>query len=347
MNKPFRIKRLLGIIVVSVLLLLMALAGYWGYRLVYASNFEPKETVYIYIDENKDFDNLCRQLADSANCQHIQSFRQLAEILDYPSAMWTGRYAVKGGMNNRMLLNNLRRGQQEATRVTFNNIRILDDLAARLDEQLMFDQTDLLSLLNDPAYCDSLGFTTETVKAMFIPNTYEVYWNISADRFMQRMKKEYDAFWTEQRQNSAKSIGLTPLDVSILASIVEEETAVADEYPIVAGLYVNRLHRGMLLQADPTVKYAVGDFTLRRVLYVHLEVDSPYNTYIYAGLPPAPIRIPTIRGLESVLNYTKHNYLYMVAKEDFSGRHNFAVSLAEHNRNADRYRAELNRRNIR
>jgi UPF0755 protein len=182
---------------------------------------------------------------------------------------------------------------------------------------------------------------------MFIPNTYEVYWNISAEKLIERMKREYDAFWTEERRNQAQKARLTPLDVSILASIIEEESAMTDEYPTIAGLYINRLHRGIPLQADPTVKYALGDFAIQRILYEHLQIDSPYNTYLYTGLPPAPLRIPSLKGLESVLNYLKHNYLYMCAKEDFSGRHNFAVTLSEHNRNADRYRAELNRRGIR
>lgn len=343
-------KRSLWTIIIIIFLALFVVAGgigYWGYRTVMKPNFQPGKTTYVYVDDRKDFDQLCWQLTDSANVVDLGSFIWLAKRLEYPDAMRTGRYVVTPGMNNMDLLNNLRRGQQVATRVTFNNIRFLDDLARRLDDQLMLTADDLLTRLTDATYCDSLGFNTETVKAMFIPNTYEVYWNISADGFLARMKREYDAFWTDQRLEKAKKIGLSPVEVSILASIVEEETAVADEYPIVAGLYINRLHRGMLLQADPTVKYAVGDFMLQRVLYKHLETDSPYNTYIYAGLPPGPLRIPTIRGLDGVLNYTKHNYLYMVAKEDFSGRHNFATTLTEHNRNAERYRAELNRRNIR
>lgn len=346
MNKKKLSKRTIITGVLSVLILLLAGAGGWGYFLTTVPNFMPKETVYVYVDSYKDFDDLCRQLKDSANCRSISSFKRLAGMIGYQENMKTGRYAVTSGMNNWNLLKALRRGHQSASRVTFNNIRQKSDLADRLDEQLMLNKEDLLSLMNDSAYCDSLGFTTETVNALFIPNTYEVYWNIPADKLIKRMKKEYDTFWTPERQGKAKEIGLSPVEVSILASIVEEETAASDEYPIVAGLYINRLHRGIPLQADPTVKFAVGDFSLKRILFEHLEIDSPYNTYKYAGLPPGPLRIPTIRGLDGVLNYMKHNYLYMCAKEDFSGRHNFAATLAEHSRNANRYRAELNRRNI-
>lgn len=347
MNKKKQSKRNIIAGILLFFVLLIAGVGVWGYRLAWAPNFMPQETVYIYIGKDKSFTDLCWQLQDSAGCSRIGSFKQLAGMLKYQANIRTGRYAVSPGMSNLQLLNDLRRGHQVATRLTFNNIRFKEDLAERLDEQLMLDKDELLSLLNDSAYCDSLGFTTETITSLFIPNTYEVYWNIPADKLMQRMKREYIAFWTDVRLEKAKAIGLTPAEVATLASIVEEETAASDEYPIVAGLYLNRLHRGIPLQADPTVKFAVGDFTLQRILFEHLEVDSPYNTYKYAGLPPGPLRIPTIKGMDSVLNYMKHNYLYMCAKEDFSGRHNFAATLAEHNRNANRYRAELNRRKIR
>jgi len=347
MAKTIRKWLLISLIILGILILVGGGIAFYGYRMVLAPNFQLQQTTYIYIDNSTDFDGVFQQVKDSTGVIHSGSFKQLAELLKYPSSIRTGRYAVEPGMNNLTLLNNLRRGQQTATRITFNNIRFLEDLAERLDEQLMFDKYDLLQLLTDPEYCDSLGFTTETIPALFIPNTYEVYWNITPERFIQRMKREYDTFWNEERLNKAQAIGLTPIQVSTLASIVEEETAAGEEYPVVAGLYINRLHRGMPLQADPTVKFAAGDFTLQRILFKHLEIDSPYNTYIYGGLPPGPIRIPTIKGLDAVLNYTKHNYLYMTAKEDFSGRHNFAVTLAEHNRNANRYRAELNRRNIR
>jgi UPF0755 protein len=326
---------------------LLAGAGFWGYRSFYASGFTNKKVVYVYIDDSKDFANLCRRLIDSAGMTHPKHFRLLAGILKYPENMKTGRYAVDPGMCYWTLLNNLRRGQQTATRITFNNIRLVEDLAERLDEQLMLRKEELLRKLNNPDYCCSMGFTIETIGALFIPDTYEIYWNISAENFLQRMKREYDAFWTNERKKKAADISLTPNEISILASIVEEETAVPDEYPVVAGLYLNRLKQGIPLQADPTVKFAVGNFALQRILFEHLEVDSPYNTYKYTGLPPGLLKLPSRRGLDAVLNYTKHRFIYMCAKDDFSGRHDFAVTLTEHNRNANRYRAELNRRNIR
>lgn len=335
------------LIIFSVLIIIGGALSYYVYNILYGESYKVKETTYLYIDDKTDFDQLCQQLSGVASPNTLKYFKTLANYLKYPENMRTGKYAVADGMSQMQLINILRRGQQTSVRLTFNNIRLKQDLAERLGEQLMIDEQSILTLLNDSAYCDSLGFTTETINAMFIPNTYEVYWNISADRLFQRMKKEYDTFWTDERKNKAKAIGLTPIEVSILASIVEEETAAPDEYPIVAGLYINRLNKGIPLQADPTVKFAIGDFSLQRILYEHLEIDSPYNTYKYAGLPPGPLRTPSIRGIDAVLNHTVHKYLYMCAKEDFSGRHNFAITLAEHNRNAERYRAELNRRKIR
>lgn len=343
-NKIFS-KRLCWTLLITLIVGLI-LGGVALYRLVWAPNFHPKETVYLYIDQKKDYASLCQQLTDSAACAHLGGFKWLSSWLKYPEHMRTGRYAVEPGMSNWALLTNLRRGLQSATRVTFTNIRLKSDLAERLDEQLMLGKEELLALLNDSAYCDSLGFTPTTIPCLFLPNTYECYWNLSAEQLMRRMKREYEAFWTAERKRLAEEIGLTPIEVSILASIVEEETAASDEYPVVAGLYLNRLRKGIPLQADPTVKFAVGDFSLRRILFAHLEVDSPYNTYKHTGLPPGPLRIPSLRGLNSVLHYTHHTYLYMCAKEDFSGRHNFAATLAEHNRNADRYRAALNKRRI-
>jgi UPF0755 protein len=325
---------------------LFAILVIGGIGLFFLPNFAPSKARSVYIDSNKDFFSLCRQLKDSAGCLNLQSFIQIARWMDYPENMKTGHYLVTPGMSNRHLLNNLQRGHQAPVRITIRNLRMKEDLAGLLDKQLMLDGNELLACLDDETYCRSLGFTPLTIPALFIPNTYELYWNISVEKLLQRMKREYDAFWTVERRNKAGQIGITPVETAIIASIVEEESARVEEYPVIAGLYINRLHRGILLQADPTVKYAVGNFALQRILSEHLRIDSPYNTYLYEGLPPGPLRIPTITALDAVLNYTKHNYLYMCASDDFSGRHNFAVTLADHNRNADRYRAELNRRGI-
>lgn len=345
MNKRFSLHHWLWLTGMALSLILLA-CGFWCYRTIWSSNFHIAKPVYIYIDEQKDWNKLCQQLCDSAGCLHINNFKILAGWMHYTDHLRTGRYEVRPGMSNIELIRALRSGQQSAIRFTFNSMRTIEEFAEKADQQLMLDGNQILHYLNDSLWCDSIGFDNQTIIAMLIPNTYELYWNISPEAFMQRMKKEYDAFWNESRRAKATEIGLTPIEVSTLASIVEEESAVVDEYPIIAGLYINRLKRGMPLQADPTVKYASGNFALQRILNIHLEIDSPYNTYKHEGLPPGPIRIPSTQGLNAVLNYRQHNYLYMCAKEDFSGRHNFAATLSEHNRNADRYRAELNKRKI-
>ena len=331
-------KILLGIFF-AVLITITAGGGYL-YKMFFFPFFDVKETVYIYIGEQKDFNELLLQLQSVGKIKNIALFKQLANSTDYPSKMKTGRYAITPEINCKDLLQNLSRGNQTPCKLTFNNIRLKEDLAKSISSQLMFNHYDLLQRICDSTVCASFGFDVHTIGSMFIPNTYDIYWNISVDRFLERMKKEYDRFWTNDRLEKARQISLFPVQISILASIVEEETILYSEYPIVAGLYINRLKKGMLLQADPTVKYALGDFSLKRILNIHLEIESPYNTYLNSGLPPGPIRIPSVRGIDAVLNHTKHNYLNMCAKEDFSGRHNFAVTLSEHNRNANKYRTE-------
>ena len=222
----------------------------------------------------------------------------------------------------------------------------MEKLAGSISSRLMLDSATIVSALKDSVFCKQQGYTTQTIACLFIPNTYQVYWDMNIDEFFARMQKEHKRFWNDERIEKAKRTGLTPEQVSTLASIVDEETAKNDEKPMIAGLYINRLKKDMLLQADPTVKFACGDFGLRRILNKHLTVDSPYNTYKYIGLPPGPIRIPSITGIESVLNHTNHDYLYMCAKEDFSGYHNFAKTMSGHLQNAQRYQRELNRRNI-
>jgi UPF0755 protein len=273
-------------------------------------------------------------------------FRLLAERMNYPNMVRSGRYAIRNGMTMLDVIRLLRSGNQEPIRLTFNNVRTRETLAGRLSEPLMLDSLSLLNAFNDVAVAENFGFNEDTFLAMFIPNTYEVFWNISVENLLTRMKREYDIFWSENRRNRAAAIGLSPLEVSILASIVEEECTFADEYAKVAGLYLNRLRRGMRLEADPTVKFALGDFELRRILFRHLEIDSPFNTYRNAGLPPGPIRVPSIQAIEATLSPGQHNYIFMCAKDDFSGRHAFAVTHAEHARNAARYHRALNERRI-
>lgn len=316
------------------------------YQLFFSQPFQISETGYIYIDRDDNIDSVYNQIIKVGNPRSMKGFKIIAEQKGYDKNIKTGRYAIKPTDNMRYLHRRLSLGYQTPVNLTIGSVRTMDRIARNASRQLMIDSTEIIGLLNDTAYLNTIGYTTQTIPALFIPNTYEVYWNISAEDFMKRMIKEHKVFWNEERIKKAKSIGLTPEEVATLASIVEEETAVNAEKPVVAGLYINRLKRGMLLQADPTIKFSLQDFGLKRILFKHLEVNSPYNTYKHTGLPPGPIRIPSIQGLESVLNHAHHNYLYMCAKEDFSGTHNFAVTSAQHAANARRYQQALNRRNI-
>lgn len=329
----------------GILSLVLLAAAIYLYRLIFAP-FLPEETIFIYIDEEKDYEEVVGQLDEKAGLPSGKIFRLLAERMHYPNNVKSGRYAIDPGMTMPDVIRLLRSGNQAAVKLTFNNIRTSEDLAGRLAQQLMVDSLTLLQSLRDPLVAENYGFSPENFVAMFIPNTYEVYWSTNVEGLLMRMKKEYERFWNDTRRKKAGKLNLTPEEVSTLASIVEEEATYTDEYPIVAGLYLNRLKRGMRLEADPTVKFSVGDFSLRRILYSHLEVESPYNTYKRAGLPPGPIRIPSIAAIEATLSPGQHDYLFMCAKDDLSGRHNFAVTHAEHARNAARYQRALNQRGI-
>ena len=337
-------KRIFIWIASITLLLIVAIAAFL-YSLVFKP-IELTEEVYIYIDEERDYETVVDQLKEKVELPNEDVFRLLADRMNYPNMVKTGRYAIEDGMTMPDLIRALRSGSQVPINLTFNNIRTMENLAGRLSSQLMVDSVSILNVLNDTSVAASYGFNEQTFGAMFIPNTYEVYWDSSIKSLINRMKKEYDSFWNTERRAQAEKIGLTPLEVTTLASIVEEEATYADEYPIVAGLYINRLNRGMRLEADPTVKFAVGDATLRRILFKHLEVESPYNTYKIDGLPPGPIRIPSTSAINATLSPAQHNYIFMCAKDDLSGRHNFAVTHAEHARNARAYQKALNERGI-
>lgn len=340
-----RIKRRYYII--AVVICLMAAAGVWAYYYFFSTFSKSSEVAYVYIDSNDNADSVYNKLGTIAQPHSLSAFRMLAGHYDYGQHLRTGRYAISPTSNTIDVFRQLRNGQQEPIMLTVPEVRTLDRMAATLGQRLMEDSTAIANALNDSVLLSQLGYNTRTIPELFIPNTYEVYWNISVESLLQRLKREHDAFWNDSRRQKAEALHLTPVEVATLASIVDEETANNAEKPLIAGLYLNRLERGMLLQADPTVKFALGDFTLRRILNRHLEVDNPYNTYKYAGLPPGPIRVPSVVGIDAVLNYTRHDYLYMCAKEDFSGTHNFARTLQEHQQNAARYARALNERGIR
>ncbi len=302
---------------------------------------EEERYVYIYPDHTS---NDVGQLLRQQGVRSMASYNLLCKVLGYK--VRPGRYRIGRGDNMLSLFRRLRNGQQEPVMLTIPSVRTMDRMAGYLGNHLMVDSTEFATLFSDSLQCAQLGYTCETLPALFIPNTYEVYWNISRENLMQRLQRENEAFWTTEREGKAKAMGMSRKEVATLASIIDEETANNQEKPMVAGMYVNRLRVGMPLQADPTVKFALGDFSLRRIWGKYLTIDSPYNTYQNLGLPPGPIRVASVAGIDAVLNYVRHDFLYMCAKEDFSGTHNFARTYGEHLQNARRYAQALNQRGI-
>jgi UPF0755 protein len=335
-------------IMISLLIMGSAIGGYLGYRMVYKPNvwLNGQPSAAFNIKSGSSWEDVKQMLYKNGTIIHRESFERLAKIMNYPGHIKSGHYILKEGMSNKQIISKLRAKQQDPVKLVFNNIRINEDLAGQISEQLETDSFSLLKLQNDPDYLKKFGFTTDNVISMFIPNTYEVYWDITPEKFMERMNKEYKAFWTDKRKARLKEINLSELQAITLASIVEKETNQNDEKPDVAGVYMNRLRDGWLLQADPTLVYALGDFSIKRVLNVYKSIDSPYNTYMYLGLPPGPICLPSISSIDAVLNYRQHKYMYFCAREDFSGYHNFAVTMEEHLLNAAKYQQALNQKGI-
>lgn len=331
-------------LIVGIILVVVA-TGITGIITVMNHPFRIEKNIYLYIDADDNTDSICHKLTTQLQASSLKGFKLLTTVggLD---PIHPGAYRFSQSDNCLTVYRRLKSGAQTPVNLTLPSVRTVGKLLKTVSHQLMTDSSNLARLLMDSTYCAQIGYSTETLPCLFIPNTYEVYWTMTPEAFVKRMQKEHDRFWNEERKAKAQSIGLTPEEVVTLASIVEEETANNAEKPMVAGLYINRLHADMPLQADPTVKFALQDFGLRRILHAHLETESPYNTYKHTGLPPGPIRIPSIQGIESVLNYTRHDYLYMCAKEDFSGTHNFAATFTQHLANARKYQQELNRRKI-
>ncbi len=335
-------------ILLAVSVLLLVVGGYFGlnmYKTYLASNVTGNEK-YIYIKTGATYDDFLNNLASKEILKDLNTFKAAAGKMNLANTLKPGRYALKSGMNNRTLINKLKSGNQDAVSLKFQNIRKKENFAAYLAKNMEADSLSFIKLLDSAAFVEKYGFNTENVYTMFIPNTYEFYWNSSPTDFFEKMLKQYNKFWNSERKQKAAALNLSPIQVSILASIVDAEALYDKEMPTIAGLYLNRLNRGILLQADPTVIFANDDFTIKRVLNSHLASNSKYNTYKYGGLPPGPIMMPSIKAIDAVLNKENNNYIYMCAKEDFSGYHAFAETREQHEINANKYRAAMNKRNI-
>ena len=347
MKKKKKRKIQVGLILFLLGFSVALLLFYRYYQKIYqpAVQLEQAEGYY-YIHSNWDFKTLVQDLYQKKIIVDTASFIWVAKQKSFTKPK-AGRYQINDGMSNNQLVNLFRSGKQLPVKLSFNSLRSKQALSSRVAEQIEADSAQLMQLLEDPETASKYGFTKRTFICMFLPNTYEFYWDTQAADFIARMAKEYKRFWNQERISKAKALNLSQSEVSILASIVQaEQMAHPDERPKVAGLYINRLRRGMRLQSDPTLIYALGDFSIKRVLNRHKAVDSPYNTYKYTGLPPGPIYLPDRSSIEAVLNYQKHDYLYMCAKADFSSYHNFSKSLRQHNIYARQYQRELNRRKI-
>lgn len=337
---------------IPALLCLLLIFGL-GYYYLFSSFNGAKDTVYLYIDDDDNFDSLCVKLEPLANERNFRTFTNMARFSKVHEHVHPGRYAIPQSMGTLAVFRKIKNGMQDPLNLTVPSVRTMNDLAGKLGKKLMVDSATLAKAFTDPAMCKKYGYDTTTIAAMFIPNTYSMYWNVSVDGLMKYMKDEHRKFWNDDRTAKAEQLKLSEIEVSTMASIIDEETSNDEEKPMVAGMYYNRLQlrdteypQGMPLQADPTIKFAWKQFGLKRIYNNLLHINSPYNTYRYPGLPPGPIRIPSVAGIDAVLNLVKHDYLYMCAKEDFSGTHNFARTYQEHLANARRYAAALNERGI-
>jgi UPF0755 protein len=300
----------------------------------------------IYIPTGSSYKQVMDTLESKGIIKNISLFNWLAEKKHYQSLIKPGRYVIDKDMSYNSLINLLRSGRQTPVEVTFNNLRTINQIAGRIGKQIEADSARISDFFSDESNYINDGFKRETIISVFIPNTYEFYWNTDPRGLYTRLLKEYRSFWNEKRLSKAKENGLDSKEVSILASIIDCEASKPDEKSRIAGVYLNRIKRGIPLQADPTIIFALNDNTITRVLKKDLEIDSPYNTYKHSGFPPGPIGCASIEDMEAVLNAEKHDYIFFVAKPDFSGYHNFSRTLSEHIRYASAYQKELNKRKI-
>lgn len=339
-------KNFIAIFLVIFTMMLSSFAFY-AYQIIYTPNVLVEDDPRLFaVPHGMTFKQLQDKLSKERVVNDMVSFSFLAKIKDLDTSLKPGMYTIASNMTNVALINLLRSGAQTPVKLTFSNARLLKQLPKALTQNLEIDSATMAGLLLADTTAKHYGFNDETFISMFIPNTYEVYWTATAKEILDRMKLEYDRFWNEERLAKAQALGMSKTEVATLASIVQGETNKMDEAPTIAGVYINRIKRGIPLQADPTLVFAIGDFSIRRILNKDKEFDSPYNTYKYRGLPPGPINMPSIPALDAVLNYDKHKYLYFCAKEDFSGYHVFARTLSEHNLNARKFQRALNKERI-
>lgn len=326
----------------SILLIIIGLVYYYFF-----SSFSIKETThYVYIDNDDNIDSVFTKLTPIASGHAMTGFHSLVKHSSYEKNIRTGRYAIKPGEGAFRIFRHLKNGLQSPVSLTVPSVRTMDKLAGALSQHLMLDSVTIYKALTDEATCKKYGYDTLTIACLFIPNTYDIYWNVSLDKLLSRMQKENKNFWNFERKQKAKAMGLDEIQIYTMASIIDEETANDGEKPMIAGMYYNRLKAGMPLQADPTIKFALKQFELKRIYNNMLFIKSPFNTYKNTGLPPGPIRIPSVAGIDAVLNHVHHDYLYMCAKEDFSGTHNFARTYNDHMQNAHKYSQALNNKGI-
>ena len=336
-----------SLLFVLVGLVIMVLVVYKFYGRIYEVNVSlDGEQELLYIPTGSDFEFVIDQLDADGIIDSRKTFRWVSIKKQYDKNVKPGRYKIRDGSSNNELVNMLRSGNQDPVMVVFNNVRSLDQVAGKVSQYLENDSVIFASYLSDTTLFEKYGFSKETFTSMFIPNTYEFFWTTNPEQFTDRMQGEYEDFWKGERDRKAERMELTREEVVTLASIVDEETLYNEENERVAGVYINRIEQGIPLQADPTLKFAMGDFTVKRILNEDKKIESPYNTYKNRGLPPGPISIPSVSAIDGVLNYENHKYIFFCAKADFSGHHAFARSLSEHNRNAREYQKALNKRRI-
>lgn len=335
---------------VLILLVVGGIGGYYAYQTLYKSNINlsDKKSQIIYIPTGSNFTDVMNILNENNILKDPASFEFLADKKKYRNAVKPGKYRILAKMSNNALINLLKAGIQEPVEINFTGLKTVDQLVSRVCRRIEADSADFRQALTDNGFLSKYGFNQDNIQALFIPKKYEFYWNTSLEQFFDRMAKEYKEFWTESRKKKAKAIGLSQTDIYILASIVQaEQCCDNEEKRVIAGLYLNRLQKeDMPLQSDPTVIYAIGDFSIQRVSTEQTRVESPYNTYVNKGLPPGPIGFASEPSIDAVLNYDKNDYIFMCAKEDLSGKHYFATSYDQHCIYAKKYRDALNSRGI-